>query len=84
MVCGCCTTVRSSCCSLLWFCLSLKDGFIAGCVMMDSLCIAPGDVSSYEAIKALHARLDDDQSGDVDLFESVDVSAVWLYCGFGG
>ncbi|KAL7648042.1 UNVERIFIED_CONTAM: hypothetical protein RMT77_001659 [Armadillidium vulgare] len=44
----------------------------SGCVVMDGICIAYSDITSYEAIKALHAHLDDDQSGDIDISESVD------------
>ena len=47
---------------------------IAGCVLVDELCLIPEEVPNYEAIKSLHSQLDDDRSGDIDLSESVDVS----------
>lgn len=48
---------------------------VPGCVVVDELCLVPEEVPNYEAIKSLHSQLDDDHSGDIDLAESVDVSA---------
>ena len=43
-----------------------------GCYKGDLVC--EKDKLGYEAISALHHQMDDDQNGDIDLEESVEVS----------
>lgn len=55
------------------FCLILPCFVIADCPAQDQVC--QEDVISLDAIRSLHKKIDDDESGNIDIEESQGVSS---------